>query len=156
ALLIPPALREQHRRGLARYLVTGEGPVLNRRSEMPALRADGTEFPVELAIVRHPTAGPLLCTGYLRDLTDRKRTEHRRGARLAATEILAQAATVQEAAPRLLQAIGQSLEWDAGALWSVDPKAQVLRCVELWHKPSIQVPAFAAASRQRTFAPGVG
>src|SRR5712691_9993062 len=40
-LIVPPALREAHRRGLARYLATGEGPVLGRRVEMPALRADG-------------------------------------------------------------------------------------------------------------------
>src|SRR5207244_6032106 len=41
-LLIPPSLREKHQRGLAHYLATGEGPVLNKRVEMPALRADGT------------------------------------------------------------------------------------------------------------------
>ncbi|MBI3007566.1 MAG: PAS domain S-box protein, partial [candidate division NC10 bacterium] len=49
-VIVPPALRESHRRGLAHYLATGQGPVLGKRLEMPAVRADGTEFPVELAI----------------------------------------------------------------------------------------------------------
>ncbi|MBI3780407.1 MAG: PAS domain S-box protein, partial [candidate division NC10 bacterium] len=51
-VIIPPALRDRHRRGLAHYLATGEGPVIGKRLEMPAMRADGTEFPVELAITR--------------------------------------------------------------------------------------------------------
>src|SRR5262249_39876679 len=47
-LIIPPSFQEAHYRGLARCLATGEGPVLGKQLEMPALRSDGTEFPVEL------------------------------------------------------------------------------------------------------------
>ncbi len=75
ALLIPPALRELHRAGLARYLATGEGPVLGRRLEMSAIRADGTEFPVELTITRLPSEGPPMFTGFLRDITERRQLE---------------------------------------------------------------------------------
>jgi PAS domain S-box-containing protein len=71
-LIIPPSLREQHRRGLARYLATGEARVLGRRLEMTAVRADGSEFPVELAITSIPLDGPPSFTGYLRDITERK------------------------------------------------------------------------------------
>jgi PAS domain S-box-containing protein len=74
-LVIPPSLRERHRRGLAHYLATGEGPVLDKRIEMTALRADGTEFPVELAVTRIPAEEPPLFTGYLRDITGRRRAE---------------------------------------------------------------------------------
>ncbi len=74
-LIIPPALRDRHRQGLALYLATGEGPLLGRRIEMRAVRADESEFPVELFIARMPTAGPPLFTGYLRDITERKRAE---------------------------------------------------------------------------------
>jgi PAS domain S-box-containing protein len=75
ALIIPPRLREQHRRGLARYLATGEGPVLGTRVEMPAVRADGAEFPVELSVTRIPAEGAALFTAYLRDITERNRAE---------------------------------------------------------------------------------
>ena len=48
--IIPPSLREGHRRGMAHYLATGEGPVLGKRIEMAGMRADGSEFPIELAV----------------------------------------------------------------------------------------------------------
>jgi PAS domain S-box-containing protein len=75
-VIIPPSLREDHRRGLARYLATGEGRVFGRRLEMTATHADGREFPVELAITRVPLKGPPSFTGYLRDITERKQSEN--------------------------------------------------------------------------------
>jgi PAS domain S-box-containing protein len=60
---------------LARYLKSGEGPVLGRRTEMPAVRADGSEFPVELSVTRIATEGAPLFTAYLRDITERMRIE---------------------------------------------------------------------------------
>jgi two-component system cell cycle sensor histidine kinase/response regulator CckA len=74
-LIIPSALRERHREGLARYLATGEGPVLGRRLEMPGMRADGTEFPIELTITRLPSDGPPMFTGFVRDITERRLLE---------------------------------------------------------------------------------
>jgi PAS domain S-box-containing protein len=74
-VIIPPPMREQHRRGLARYLATGESRVLGQRLELTAMRADETEFPVELAITRIPLDGPPSFTGYLRDITERKQAE---------------------------------------------------------------------------------
>jgi PAS domain S-box-containing protein len=76
-LIVPPVLRERHRRGMKRYLATGQGVVVGKRVEMTALRADGTEFPVELAITRIPGDGPPSFTGYLRDITERKQAEER-------------------------------------------------------------------------------
>ncbi|HYP24064.1 MAG TPA: SpoIIE family protein phosphatase [Actinomycetota bacterium] len=90
-LIIPPALRDRHREGLARYLRTGEGPVVGSRIEITAQRADGTEFPVELAITRVAVPGPPLFTGYLRDITDRAQAEEERR-RLLASEQEARAA----------------------------------------------------------------
>jgi PAS domain S-box-containing protein len=74
-LIIPLRWREAHRAGLARLLATSEARALNRRIEFSALRADGSEFPVELAIVRSESAGQTSLTGYLRDITDRKAAE---------------------------------------------------------------------------------
>jgi PAS domain S-box-containing protein len=74
-VIIPPSLRESHRQGLARYLATGEARVIGKRIEMTAVRADGSEFPVELAITRIPLDGPPSFTGYLRDITERQQSE---------------------------------------------------------------------------------
>jgi PAS domain S-box-containing protein len=74
-LIVPPRLRDAHRRGLARFLETGRGAVLDRRLELTGLRRDNTEFPVELTITRIPLPGAPTFTGYLRDITDRVKAE---------------------------------------------------------------------------------
>ncbi|MDB6022603.1 MAG: domain S-box protein [Pedosphaera sp.] len=74
-VIIPPALREAHARGLARYLATGKGPVLGKRIELTGLRSDGTEFPVELSIIRIQQEGAPLFAGFIRDITERKQAE---------------------------------------------------------------------------------
>jgi two-component system CheB/CheR fusion protein len=74
-LIIPPRLRERHRQGLAHYLKTGEGPLLGRLIEIAALRRDGTEILVALAISATEIDGSPVFTAYLRDITEQKRVE---------------------------------------------------------------------------------
>jgi PAS domain S-box-containing protein len=74
-VLLPEQLRDQHRKGLARYLETGESTILGRRLELVGRRSDGSEFPIEVSIVRIGTEEPPIFAGYLRDLTARKRGE---------------------------------------------------------------------------------
>ncbi len=74
-LVIPPDLRERHRRALEHYLASGESRVLGRPVEMPGLRSDGSTFPVELTIARISSTGAPVFTGFIRDLTERKRAE---------------------------------------------------------------------------------
>ena len=75
-LIIPAPLRDRHKKGLQRFLQTNEPTVLGRRIQMPALKADGTEFPVEfsIAVTRRPGM-PSFFTAYVRDLSDRLRSE---------------------------------------------------------------------------------
>jgi diguanylate cyclase (GGDEF)-like protein/PAS domain S-box-containing protein len=73
--IIPPAYRERHAKGMERYLATGEGPVLGRRIEIVAMRADGSEFPIELAITVTSIGGEPVFTAHLRDLTARRLAE---------------------------------------------------------------------------------
>src|SRR5438876_10507557 len=74
-LIIPSRMRAQHRRGLAHYLKTGEGPLLGKRIEIEALRRDGSEILVELAITALEVDGAPIFTAYLRDITERRRAE---------------------------------------------------------------------------------
>lgn len=73
-LIVPPSLRDEHRRGFARYLETGDAQLLDRRIEILGMRADGSEFPVELTITRIGAEPPIF-TGFLRDITERKRAD---------------------------------------------------------------------------------
>ncbi|MEA2660283.1 MAG: hypothetical protein QOF64_3141, partial [Candidatus Binatota bacterium] len=94
--------------------------------------------------------------GSVQDITERKRAEQRLMAQHTVTQVLAEAATLEEATTKILQAVCECLVWDVGALWSLDKEAGVLRCVEVWHKESIEVPEFEATSRATTFIPGLG
>jgi PAS domain S-box-containing protein len=155
-LIIPPSLRERHQQGMAHYLATGEGPVLGKRLELPALRADGSEFPVELAITRISTDGPPLFTAYLRDISERTRAEQYRNARLGVTQVLNQTSDVREGASRVLRAVCESLAWDVGFFWIVNKGGDRLECHQSWHKPELPVTEFEAASFSRTFQKGEG
>ncbi|TGD94031.1 hybrid sensor histidine kinase/response regulator [Methylobacterium nonmethylotrophicum] len=80
-LIVPPHLRHRHAEGFRRYLATGQGTVIGQRIEIEGMRADGTVFPLELAITEVRLPERRLFTAYLRDLT---------AARRAAGEIEAQ------------------------------------------------------------------
>jgi PAS domain S-box-containing protein len=74
-LLIPPRYRSAHENGLRHFLATGAGPLLNRRIEITAVRRDGSEFPVELSIVPYRAGETWFFSGFVRDITERKRSE---------------------------------------------------------------------------------
>ncbi len=76
--LVPDSVREMHYEGLRRQVENGHSTILGTRVETTALRADGSEFPVELAITRiEDSSGSPLFTAFLRDITERKEMEQR-------------------------------------------------------------------------------
>jgi PAS domain S-box-containing protein len=74
-LIIAPRYKEAHRAGLARYVATGEGSIIGQRLEFTALHRDGTEFPVELTVTSVSALGHTIFTGFIRDISARKRSE---------------------------------------------------------------------------------
>jgi two-component system, sensor histidine kinase and response regulator len=83
-------------------------------------------------------------------------TDRRRAAEYATAKVLAQAAGLAEAMPRILEAICTTLGWEHGALWRVDAQARALQCVAAWHIPEVDFSGFEELSRHRTFSPGEG
>ena len=100
ALIVPPALRDAHRSALRRYIETGQSRVINHPIELRGMRADGTEFPVELAVTRPDLPGPPLFCGYLRDVTERR----------AAEKALRRLADEQAALRRVATAVAASID----------------------------------------------
>jgi PAS domain S-box-containing protein len=74
-VILPARFREQHQRGLERFLATGEGRILNRRLEMPALHRNGHEIPVELSVTAVRYGDAVTFTAFLRDTTERRALE---------------------------------------------------------------------------------
>jgi len=74
-LIVPASLRTPHRRGLARYLETGQSVYLDGRVELTGMRSDQSEFPIEVTITRIDLPGPPRFTGFIRDITELKHAE---------------------------------------------------------------------------------
>jgi PAS domain S-box-containing protein len=104
--IIPPALRAAHRHGLERYLRGGEARVLGKRVELPAMRADGSEFPIELAVTEILRDGPSMFTAHLRDITARRRAEE---ALTASRQRIEEEAEIAAALLRVTQTINADL-----------------------------------------------
>lgn len=154
--IIPFSYREAHERGLRRFLVSGEGPLLNRRIEITACDRQGREFPVELSISPSRQGGAYTFSAFVRDITKRRQTEKRQAAQLAVSLVLADSRTIGEAAPKLLQAICETAGWEVGGIWHVDKTVSLLRCDAVWQISAEHTEEFASLTREITFPLGIG
>jgi len=73
--IIPSNFRERHQQGMENLLATGDGPILNRRTELTALRRNGEEFPIELTVSPLRYGETWKFSAFVRDLSERKRAE---------------------------------------------------------------------------------
>ncbi len=90
-LMVPPRFREEHRQALSTYLRTGQERMLGRRTEMVAQRADGSEFPVEVAVTKLEHQTPPIFVSFIRDLTETKRNESELRTSIERFELVARA-----------------------------------------------------------------
>lgn len=95
-------------------------------------------------------------TSRRREITARRRTEQRLALQYAITRILSRSIDFVEGTHEILQTVCESLGWHVGVLWAADHHDEVLRCVDVWHRQSLNVDEFENASRTRTFARDVG
>jgi PAS domain S-box-containing protein len=70
-----------------------------------------------------------------RDISHRKQSARRIAMEHAVTLLLAESETPEAAWHRILEAIGEGLEWEEGRVWTVDKTTQTLECVETWQSP---------------------
>ncbi len=103
-----------------------------------------------------PSLEQKLIFAVARDVTQRKEAERRLSTGYAVTRVLAEAESLDAAAPLMLMAICEGLSWDLGVLWRVDESAGVLRCMNVWHSPSLSFPQFVKATRESAYQRSVG
>jgi len=97
-----------------------------------------------------------LCLEVHEETAKRKGAEKRGAAQHAVAHILAEAATLNDAVPGIVQAVCESFEWEMGAFWLGPSKAEQLRCVATWQRPSVKIPDFKEVSRKKTFSRNEG
>lgn len=156
SVLVPTRFQEAHERGIRRYLATGRRNIPWNGIELPGLTRSGREVPTEISFGEYVHNGRHVFAGFIRDISARKREEARRAAEHAVTRVLAGSRTIQEATPEILRVMGETLEWDLGALWQVAPDQPEIRCVELWHRDGVRAERLEASAREMTFSSGTG
>lgn len=117
-------------------------PLQERRHSASGPAAEASAAPAFIAILRH--------------LTERKRSERHLSVQHAVARLLDESATLEEAAPKILQAVGESLDCEFGELWAAHRRTRALQFVTGWHKPTAEAARFEAASREFAFEPGAG
>ena len=120
-------------------------------------RKNGASFPVEYS------ASPILQNGVLRgavvtfvDITGRKQQERRMRVQYDVSRVMAEVSGLEEAGPRILQAIGGNLGWDLGVLWIVNRRRAVLRADSVWHNGGVDAADFETVTREMTLPRGAG
>ena len=143
--LIPPPFEEQ-------YKITGPG------REVVGLRQDGSRFPMELAVGEMRLSNKTTYIGIARDITLRKRNENLLSVQNQITRVLAEANTITEATPRLLEVIGNRLNWTVGVVWRFDPESEMLRCVNVWYpsERTAEFREFDTLTRKMVYAKDMG
>jgi two-component system, cell cycle sensor histidine kinase and response regulator CckA len=135
-------LREGHRGRFEFVLERKDGIELFARvSGTPILDAAG-KFTGGLAVVT--------------DITDRELTERRLAAQHGVADALATSDSIDEATPKLLQAVGEAMGWRLAQVWTVDWKSGVLRFLVGWYADGVTQSAFERASREMTVRLGEG
>ncbi|PQV63309.1 PAS domain S-box-containing protein [Abditibacterium utsteinense] len=134
-LIVPPSLREQHKKGLKRYLETGQEILLNQRIEAMSIRADGSEFPIEIAITRIALDGPPTFSGTIRDITQRRQSaeallERARLAELGAAvgrALTSKADDIQEMLNHCATAMVEHLDAAFARIWTLNQDGTILQ-----------------------------
>ena len=91
-----------------------------------------------------------------RDITERRLAEQRLLTQHEVTLLLAEARSLQAVAPKILNVLGERLQWDVGVVWILDAQDKALRSLEFWRAAGVTVPEFEATTRRMTFEAGVG
>ncbi len=80
------------------------------------------------------------------DITERRQADLRQAMEHSITQVLSSSESLEEAAPRILRTICETLGWAYGAHWRLDGQARMLRCVETWHIDTPEMAEFVASS----------
>ncbi|MFS4460043.1 ATP-binding protein [Bdellovibrio sp. HCB2-146] len=115
--IIPDRYASAHLKGLAHYLQSGEGPVLNRRFEISARNKSNTEIPVELTIYPFQQDNQTFFGSFLHDISEKRMAEQTISSQLQITRVMMEADTVTEAINPLLEAIVKSIDFQVAEIW---------------------------------------
>jgi PAS domain S-box-containing protein len=151
---------EQSRQPVANPVdkVMRDGVVVGLANHTVLISKNGTECAIDdsAAPIRNSAGDTIGVVLVFRGVTEERRAEQLRNARLAVTRVLNEATNVQDAVNGVLRAVCEELGWDIGFFWTVNHHSKRLECHACWHRPDAPMVEFEAASRSRTLQSGEG
>jgi PAS domain S-box-containing protein len=145
-LIVPPSLRERHSLAFARFVESREERLFGQRLELIGMRADGTEFPVELTLSR-VEGEPLLICGALRDISEAKRARddlRRLVDELAALRrvatLVARGAPPERVFAAVADEVGRLLDVESAELYRYEDEGSAASYVASWNRSGITLP----------------
>jgi two-component system sensor kinase FixL len=143
-MLMPEPMRGEHDGYLAHYRRTGERRIIGTNRVVTGQRADGTAFPMELAIGEMRSGEQVFFTGFINDLTERQRTQARlqelQSELVHVSRLSAMGAMASTLAHELNQPLGAIANYTRGCrrlLAKPDPEA-VAKAIEVLDKTAEQ------------------
>jgi PAS domain S-box-containing protein len=145
-------------------LVRENGEVIDFESQIYRRDRNVIWISESARVVRDEVSGEVLYyEGMVQNITRRKAAEEERdqaNARLsvqyAVARTLAEVRHLGEASKKIVQSICESVGWDFGDMWRLDPEANLLRCVDIWHGPEFRAHEFIESTQKTLFESGVG
>jgi PAS domain S-box-containing protein len=147
SLMVPPRMRQAHGKGVHNYQMTGRASVAGQRREITAMRADGTEFPAELAVNFVTHNGVDGFVGVIRDLTEVRHMDQLRTLTHRVTRIIADSDDLADCVFQLLETISLNFGWSLANLWLVESGSDRLRSAIYWREENPRLSVFEEVSQ---------
>jgi len=158
--LMPEPFQTEHDLYLQNYLETGISKIIGIGREVIGLRKNGSTFPADLEISEMYLGETRMFTGMIRNITERKKAEAQQQMQYELTKTFLDSQSLEDTLPRILQAIGEFMEWEISYYWEKKPESDVLNCRSAWNTPDLNenedFNEFKKISVQRTFKKGTG
>ncbi len=154
--IIPKRFKTSHIKGLRRFLDTGIGPAIGRRMELMAVKKDGKEIPIEITINAVGQGEHIVFGAFIKDISERERTEVFQLVQLEVTRLLVESASVANTFNRSLETICKGFGWEWGAFWRVGRSDGKLFLDSRYFNRGTDLSHFEAATQEQRLAIGDG
>ena len=153
-IFIAPQSRAAWRERMQTILGGGSIPGGDQRTE--AVRADGTQFPIDVSMSVWQAEGKTYVTSFVRDVSEQAAAERRQALELAINRVLLDPRKIEDGMHRVLREVGQTVGWKIGLSWSFDELGTALRCSGSWTAKDFDGSELLALSKGMTIRDGSG
>jgi PAS domain S-box-containing protein len=135
--LMPEPYQSEHDQYIKTYLETGVSKIIGISREAVGLRKDGSTFPLDLGISEMYLGETRKFTGIIRDISELKKAEAKNFLQYELTRIFLDGKSLGKTIPRILQVIGEFMDWEISHYWEKNLETEELRCRYAWNTASL-------------------